>query len=84
MTAHRDPAAQLAALLDGLEAELLAAPDEEVEAALRETGRARAVALREARAPLVPDPRAAGADEPGSTPGVAADVAPVHERTRRH
>ena len=47
-----DAASALAALLDVLEADLLGVPSEEVQAALRETGRARESAIRELRSLL--------------------------------
>ncbi len=52
MTARWDTPAALAALLDALEADLLSAPKENVEAALRETGRAKEGAIREIRSLL--------------------------------
>ena len=52
MTRRPDPSLALLALLDALEAELLAAPAAEVRDALRETGRARDGACREVRSVL--------------------------------
>ena len=52
MTARWDTPAALATLLDALEADLLSAPKEEVQAALRETGRAKEGAVREVRSLL--------------------------------
>ena len=52
MTARWNTPSALAALLDALEADLLGAPPEEVQAALRETGRARGSAVRELRSLL--------------------------------
>ncbi len=52
MTARWDTPSALAALLDALEADLLSAPPEEVQVALRETGRARESAVRELRSLL--------------------------------
>lgn len=61
MTSHWNTAAALAALLDALEADLLGASPEEVQAALRETGRAREGAAQEVRA-LLRDAEADGQD----------------------
>ena len=61
MTRPRHPPSALATLLDALEAELLAAPAEEVRDALRETGRARDSACQEIRT-LLDDATAADAD----------------------
>ena len=52
MTRPAHPVAALAALLDALEAELLAAPTEEVRDTLRLTGRARDAACDEVRSLL--------------------------------
>ena len=52
MTSRWNAASALAALLDALEADLLGASPEEVQAALRETGRAREGAVHELRALL--------------------------------
>jgi len=52
MTARWNVPSALAALLDALEADLLGAPREDVQAALRETGRARESAAQEVRALL--------------------------------
>lgn len=51
----------LTALLDALEADLLGAPKQEVQAALRETGRAREGAIHELRS-LLRDAQAGGHD----------------------
>lgn len=61
MTPRWNAASALAALLDALEADLLGAPREEVQAALRETGRAREGAAQEVRA-LLRDAEADGQD----------------------
>ena len=52
MTRTGNPHSRLTALLDALEAELLAAPADEVRDALREAGRAGNVACQEVRALL--------------------------------
>ncbi len=52
MTARWDTPAALTALLDALESDLLGAPKEDVQAALRETGRAKEGAVREIRSLL--------------------------------
>jgi hypothetical protein len=52
MTARWDTPAALTALLDALEADLLGASKEDVQAALRETGRAKEGAVREIRSLL--------------------------------
>ena len=52
MTARWNAASALAALLDALEADLLGVPSEEVQAALRKTGRARESAVGELRSLL--------------------------------
>ncbi len=62
MTSHWDAPSALAALLDALEADLLGASPEEVQAALRETGRAREGAAQEVRA-LLRDAEADGQDK---------------------
>jgi len=61
MTSHWNAASALAALLDALEAELLGAPRDETQAALRGTGWARERAVRELRA-LLRDAEADGQD----------------------
>lgn len=61
MTTRWNGASALAALLDALEADLLGASPEEVQAALRETGRARESAVHELRA-LLRDAEADGHD----------------------
>ncbi len=61
MTARWNIPSALAALLDALEADLLGAPSAEVQAALRETGRAREGAVRELRS-LLQDAEADGHD----------------------
>ena len=61
MTARWNAASTLAVLLDALEADLLGAPQEDVQAALRETGRAREGAAQEVRA-LLRDAEADGHD----------------------
>ena len=52
MTTPRDTSAALTALLDALEVDLLGAPKEDVQTALRETGRAKRVAVSEIRSLL--------------------------------
>ena len=52
MTTRWDPPAALTALLDALEADLLGAPKEDVQAALRDTSRAKEGAIREIRSLL--------------------------------
>ena len=52
MTARWNTPAALTALLDALESDLLGAPKEDVQAALRETGRAKDGAIREIRSLL--------------------------------
>ena len=61
MTTRWNAASALAALLDALEADLLGAASEDVQAALRETGRAREGAAQEVRA-LLRDAEADGHD----------------------
>lgn len=61
MTSHWNAPSALAALLDALEADLLGAPPEDVQAALRETGRAREGAAQGVRA-LLRDAAADGHD----------------------
>ena len=63
MTRRPDPSSALLALLDAVEAELLAAPAAEVRDVLRETGRARDGACREVRS-LLDDAAAASEDGP--------------------
>ncbi len=64
MKGHRSLPAALEALLDAMEADLLAAPAEDVQDALRETGRSKDGAYREIRLML---DEAFAADE-GCTP----------------
>ena len=72
MTSRRDDAtARLTTLLDRLAEELLGAPDPEMEAALRETGRARTAALHEVRALLTPSMSAGVPDKVGRITGAA-------------
>ena len=52
MTRPWDAPSALTALLDALEADLLGAPKQEVQAALRETGRAQESAIHELRSLL--------------------------------
>jgi hypothetical protein len=61
------PQSGLTALLDALERELLAAPADEVRAALRETGRARNIACQEVRA-LLNEAIAASEEGSAATP----------------
>jgi len=61
MTARWNAPSALAALLDALEADLLGALRDEVQTALRETGRAREGAAQEVRA-LLRDAEADGHD----------------------
>lgn len=61
MTARWNTPSALVALLDALEADLLGVPGGEVQAALRETGRAREAAAQEVRA-LLRDAEADGRD----------------------
>lgn len=61
MTRPWDTPSALTALLDALEADLLGAPKQEVQAALRETGRARERAIHELRS-LLRDVQAGGRD----------------------
>ena len=61
MTAGLDTPAALAALLDALAADLLAAPTEDVQAALRDTSRAKEGAVREIRS-LLREAQEDGAD----------------------
>ena len=61
MTSHWNAPSALAALLDALEADLLGAASVDVQAALRETGRAREGAAQEVRA-LLRDAEADGHD----------------------
>ncbi len=61
MTSQWNAPSALAALLDALEEDLLGAPREDVQAALRETGRAREGAAQEVRA-LLRDAEADGHD----------------------
>ena len=61
MTARWTAASALAALLDALEADLLGASPEQVQAGLRETGRAQEGAAQEVRA-LLRDAEADGHD----------------------
>jgi len=73
MTVRWDAPSALAALLDALEANLLGAPSEEVQAALRETGRARESAVREVRS-LLREAEAEGHDRcPLATPSDERD-----------
>jgi signal transduction histidine kinase len=80
MKTRWSPASALAMLLDDLEGELLGAAPEEVQAALRETGRARESAVGEMRSLL----RDAETEGLGSCP----IALPAAERdgigTRRH
>ena len=64
MTPRWNAASALAALLDALEADLLGVASKDVQAALRETGRAREGAVQEVRA-LLHD---AGADSHDGCP----------------
>lgn len=80
MTAPRDAASALAALLDALEAELLGAPKEEVQAALRETSRAREGAVHELRSLL----RDATAADPDRCPPALPDDEHNGLGTQRH
>lgn len=61
MTARWDTPAALTALLDALEADLLLASKDDVQTALRETGRAKEGAVREIRS-LLRDAEADSAD----------------------
>ncbi len=78
MSAGWDAPALLAALLDGLETALLAAPDAEVLAAEGETNRARGAAAAEVARLLVPDPL--GGPGPSGPP---PDVVPPFMLPRR-
>ena len=66
MTRTGNPHSGLTALLDAFEAELLAAPADEVRDALREAGRAGNVACQEVRA-LLNEAIAASEDGPAAT-----------------
>ncbi len=80
MTARWNAPSALAALLDALEADLLGAPREDVQAALHETGRAREGAAQEVRALL----RDAEADSHDGCP-LAPPCDGQHDMgTRRH
>ncbi len=81
MTSRRDDsAARLATLLDRLATELLGAPDADVEAALRETGRARTAALHEVKMLLTPGTP----DKAGLVTGTAPSAAPTRGPINRH
>ena len=75
-----DAAARLTTLLDRLAVELLDAPDAELEAALRETGRARTAALHEVKELLTPGTRAGAPDGVGSV----TDAATISGTLNRH
>ena len=68
MTRPAHPVAALAALLDALEAELLAAPTEEVRDTLRLTGRARDAACQEVRSLMNEAQAATGEDSAPTKP----------------
>ena len=70
----------LAALLDALEADLLGAPAQEVQAALRETGRARESAIYEIRSLL----RDVQADDHDRCPLTTLSDEPDGMSTQRH
>ena len=79
MTRTGDPQSRLAALVDALEREILAAQPDEIRDAWHGTGRARAIALQEVRALL--DEAIAASDEGPS------ETLPLDTRTwldRRH
>ena len=79
MTRTGDPQSRLAALLDALEREILAAQPDEIRDAWHGTGRAREIALQEVRALL--DEAIAASDEGPS------ETLPLDTRTwldRRH
>lgn len=80
MTVRGDAPSALAALLDTLEADLLGASSEEVQAALRETGRARESAVLELRS-LLRDAEADGQD--GCPPALPRDEQDGMD-TKRH
>ena len=85
MTSRRDDSVEpLATLVDRLAAELLGASDAEVEAALNETGRARAAALNEVRALVRSGTCARGPDKIGLVAGNALSAAPTRGPTSRH
>lgn len=85
MTAQRDDATtRLTALLDRLSAELLDAPEAEAEAALRESGRARAAALQEVRALLAPGTQAAASDKTGPMINGTPSAPPARGPAYRH
>jgi hypothetical protein len=71
MTRTSNPHSRLTALLDALEAELLAAPADKVRDALREAGRAGNVACQEVRALLN---EAIAASEDGSAATLPPDA----------
>ena len=79
MTAQWRPSADLDKLLDGLEAEILGASDEEVRAALREAGRVEKAFAHEIRALLRAE--ASGLADDASA---RAGAAPAGLRPRRH
>ena len=81
MTSRRDDAtARLMTLLDRLAEELLGAPDEQVEVALRETGRARTAALHEVKVLLTPGTP----DKADPVTGTAPSAAPTRGPINRH
>lgn len=85
MTSRRDDSVgRLATLVDRLAAELLDASDAEVEAALNETGRARAAALNEVRALVRSGTCADAPNKIGLVAGSTLSAAPTRGPTSRH
>ena len=84
ITRRDDAVGRLATLLDRLAGEVQGASDAEVEAALRETGRARGAALHEVRALLTPGMGAGAQDKAGLIAGTALNAAPTRGPTHRH
>ena len=78
MTSNRYPESGLAALLDALERELLAAQRDEVRAAWRGTGRARNIARQEVRALL--NEAIAASEQQGSAAALGQTLAPEPDR----
>ena len=79
-----DSVGRLATLVDRLAAELLGASDAEVEAALNETGRARAAALNEVRALVRSGACAGGPEKIDLVAGSTLSAAPTRGPTSRH